>query len=386
MNRSSRGRARDRLSILSAALLSAAGLMCPDAFAQVAPDVVVNYDALDSLSAPTAPGGVPNPAPAQPQSQLVPGYAPAYPPPPYGAYGTAPLAPPPPGALSSVLTTLGPDGRPLAPVRLQRPGSRAEPAQSESAGPADAEVVAATPPPEPAALPETVPMPDATPPPPIASPEAPAPAVEAPAPPATVADAPVPPATVAEAPAAAEPQPAPQQPAPEPAPQQQASEEQPAAAPASQPAAQQEAAKAPETPPEAGAAPEGAPQDQPAAKAAEAPAPDNAQPAPPVPEGGIRIVYPVDLNDVPAEADAALDDLASQMQADEAMRIQIKCYASGTEDTESKARRKSLARCIGIRQYLFKKDIRTTRMDVRALGLKSEGQPADRVDIVPANS
>ena len=39
-----------------------------------------------------------------------------------------------------------------------------------------------------------------------------------------------------------------------------------------------------------------------------------------------------------------------------------------------------------IRQYLFKKDIRTTRMDVRALGLKSEGQPADRVDIVPATS
>ena len=68
------------------------------------------------------------------------------------------------------------------------------------------------------------------------------------------------------------------------------------------------------------------------------------------------------------------------------MRIQIKCYASGTEETQSKARRKSLARCINIRQYLFKKDVRTTRLDVRALGLKSEGQPADRVDIVPANS
>jgi hypothetical protein len=382
MNRSSQGRARNRLSILSAALLSTAGLMCPDAFAQATPDVVVNYDALDSLTARPASGGAPNPALAQPHSQLVPGYAPGYPPPPYGAYGTAPLAPPPPGALSSVLTILGPDGRPLAPVRLQSPGSQAEPAQSESAGPADAEVVAATPPPEPAALPETVPMPEATPqPPPIASAEAPAPAVEAPAPTATVAAAP------AEA-QPAEPQPASQQPAPEP---QQASGEQPAAAPAAEPAAQQQAAKATATPPEAEAVPkegttEGQPTPESAEAAAPAPAPENAQPAPPVPEGGIRIVYPVDLNDVPAEADAALDDLASQMQADEAMRIQIKCYASGTEDTESKARRKSLARCISIRQYLFKKDIRTTRMDVRALGLKSEGQPADRVDIVPANS
>ena len=89
---------------------------------------------------------------------------------------------------------------------------------------------------------------------------------------------------------------------------------------------------------------------------------------------------------MPGEANAALDDLATQMAADESMRIEIKCYASGTADTESKARRKSLQRCINIRQYLFKKDVRTTRMDVRALGLKSEGQPADRVDIVPANS
>jgi hypothetical protein len=92
------------------------------------------------------------------------------------------------------------------------------------------------------------------------------------------------------------------------------------------------------------------------------------------------------MNDVPSEANAALDDLASQMQADENMRIEIRCYGSGTADTENKARRKALARCLGIRQYLFSKDIRTTRMDVRALGLKSEGQPADRVDIVPANS
>ena len=89
---------------------------------------------------------------------------------------------------------------------------------------------------------------------------------------------------------------------------------------------------------------------------------------------------------MPVEANSALDDLATQMVADESMRIEIKCYASGTTDTESKARRKSLQRCINIRQYLFKKDVRTTRMDVRALGLKSEGQPADRVDIVPANS
>jgi len=100
----------------------------------------------------------------------------------------------------------------------------------------------------------------------------------------------------------------------------------------------------------------------------------------------MRIVFPVEMSEVPVEANTALDDLAAQMQANESLRIQILCYASGDAETESKARRRALARCINIRQYLFKKDIRTTRMDVRALGLKFEGQPADRVDIFPANS
>ncbi len=163
-------------------------------------------------------------------------------------------------------------------------------------------------------------------------------------------------------------------------------EEQPAEQAAQEPAEApaEPAAEAAITPPAEGEAAEGEATEEAAAETP--PEPDNSQPAAPIPQGGIRIVFPTELNEVPGEANAALDDLAAQMLADESMRIQIMCYASGTEDTESKARRKSLARCINIRQYLFKKDVRTTRMDVRALGLKSEGQPADRVDIVPAAS
>jgi outer membrane protein OmpA-like peptidoglycan-associated protein len=388
----SQERTTGRLPIVAATLLSSA-LLCSAALAQGSPDVVVNYDALNSLSAPPAAPSTTN-STAQPSSQYVPGYGSGYPaPPPYSAYSAATLPPPPPGALSSVLTTLGPDGRPVAPIKLKKPGSRPETKQSEAAaGPSDAAIAAATPPPEPVTLPATVPMPAPTPAPP-------APGVTAQA--APVGAVPASSATVVQAPAAAPPEPEPpaaqqaspepepqmaQPPPPEPAPQQQASAEQ-AAAPAQQSATQQEAAKAPEEPAATPAPQDGTGEAQPAEEtSAPPPEPENSQPAPPVPQGGIRIVYPVDLNDVPPEANTALDDLASQMQADESMRIQIKCYASGTEDTESKARRKSLARCISIRQYLFKKDIRTTRMDVRALGLKSEGQPADRVDIVPATS
>jgi outer membrane protein OmpA-like peptidoglycan-associated protein len=73
------------------------------------------------------------------------------------------------------------------------------------------------------------------------------------------------------------------------------------------------------------------------------------------------------------------------MQSNQNMRIQVLAYAAGTEDTESKARRKSLARGLAIRSYLIKAGVPSTRIDVRALGSKADGGPADRVDIVPAS-
>jgi outer membrane protein OmpA-like peptidoglycan-associated protein len=380
MKRNWHRRAKGGLPILSAALMSAGALMLggtwSSAAAQSSNEVIVDYDALNALS------GQPAEAPAQPvtpqQPQVLPGYAPSYGVtalPPYAPYGIPPqgmmqpppMAPaialqvPPAGTPSSVLTTLGPDGRPITPIKLRKPGSQPAP---ESAG-ASSQVAAVTPPPEAGNLPDEVPMPEPTPPAPEAGVNADmpvaAPVVETPAPPAE-----------GEAPAAEAP--APEQPAAE-QPAEQAAQE----APAEQPAAESAA-----TPPAEAETPEAEPTEEAAAETP--PEPDNTQPAPPVPQGGIRIVFPTELNEVPAEANAALDDLAAQMVADDSMRIQIMCYSSGTEDTESKARRKSLQRCINIRQYLFKKDVRTTRMDVRALGLKSEGQPADRVDIVPAAS
>jgi hypothetical protein len=338
--------------------------------------------------------------------------------PPYTPYGTAgagaqplPLAPglgglatPPSSTPSSVLTTLGPDGRPIQPIKLKQPGATkqaAKPKKKEYAAPAQpaptetasapepapepapveqqvATVETPTPPAEPEVVPDTVPMPEPTPAPDAsASMSEAAPAVAAPEPPAEEPAAEEP----TQAAAVAPPAPAPEAPAAE-------TPEAPAAEPAATEAPAEPAATAASDPEpvEDQAAPAATEESSTEAEPTETAEPDNSQPAAPIPQGGIRIVFPTEQNDVPSEANAALDDLANQMLADENMRIQIMCYASGTEDTESKARRKSLARCINIRQYLFKKDVRTTRMDVRALGLKSEGQPADRVDIVPASS
>ena len=382
MNRSWHRHAKRGLPIYRRRCCRRLGLLCDGASAQSASnEVIVNYDVLNGL-----PGQA-----AQPAPQVAPTYAPA--PVPYGAAmpqyapyvmvrpgiyapmvpGYAPaLAAPPTGAPTSAMTTLGPNGRPTVPIQLKRPGST----DQQYGETADSQVAAITPPDEPEQVPAEVPMLEPTPPAP-------------------------PPACGCRTAHGGDPchagrsrgggknhrppsrrlgEPAPEQPAA------QQEQEQPAEEPAQHKPRKNPSAPAPsETPPAEGEAAE-TQEEQPTEEAEAPPEPDNTQPAAPIPQGGIRIVFPTEFNDVPVEANSALDDLAAQMVADENMRIEIKCYASGTSDTESKARRKSLQRCINIRQYLFKKDVRTTRMDVRALGLKSEGQPADRVDIVPANS
>lgn len=368
MNRNWNRHAAGGLPILSAALLAAVGLSwegaLSDAAAQAssgaASEVIVDYDALNALPGQPAL----NSAPASTALPGVPALT-------------------PPSAPSSVLAIIGRDGRPITPIKLKKPDADTQPG---------GQVAAVTPPDAPAEMPTHVPMPAPTPPAPAPGENADlpiqAPAVEQ-APAASAAVVPPTPVVSAAEASVAEPPEAPAEDRPV---EEQAAQETPAqvtppaetqadeTAQAETPPAETPSAEMPSAEAEAGEEPE----EQAAAEPEVAP--DNSQPAPPIPVGGIRIVFPVDLNEVPVEANAALDDLAAQMLADESMRIQIMCYSSGDEETESKARRKSLARCINIRQYLFKKDVRTTRMDVRALGLKSEGQPADRVDIVPASS
>jgi len=105
-------------------------------------------------------------------------------------------------------------------------------------------------------------------------------------------------------------------------------------------------------------------------------------PAAPV-EGQFQIDFPADSADIPDKAKAELDALAQKMTADENMRLQLLAYASGTADEASRARRMSLSRALAVRSYLIKAGVRSTRMDVRALGNKVQGSPADRVDIIP---
>ncbi len=96
----------------------------------------------------------------------------------------------------------------------------------------------------------------------------------------------------------------------------------------------------------------------------------------------LRIPFPGDAAKLPLQAMPALLALAKRLAKDSAIRLQLKAYASGTKDNTSRARRLSLTRALAVRSYLIRQGIRSTRIDVRALGNKADGHPANRVDLI----
>ena len=366
----------------------------------------------------TRPGTLLFPPAANPRSQVV-----------AQAPGAA-AAPLPPQAPASrvVVPTLQPTPALTSPVDLPRPPQLA--ARQAAPAPAQTAPAAIEPPSLPAAEPTAPPPP---------SPEPPAPSVQAPPPPAldddrTAAEAevplipppaldeapPAPPApALAEAPppepqiaALSEPTPpAPPAPAPDaseplappppalppaeaeappepPAPEPPAAEIPPPELPAPEPPAPEAPAQASMT----GTAPEPpAPEAPPAPSTADAPTSTQTAAVPPagetpaeLGEAGQRLGFAVGSADLDESAQQVLSALAETLKADGNARVQLLAYASSADNSASRARRLSLSRALAVRAYLIDQGVRSTRMDVRALGDKSEGGPPDRVDILPA--
>jgi outer membrane protein OmpA-like peptidoglycan-associated protein len=85
--------------------------------------------------------------------------------------------------------------------------------------------------------------------------------------------------------------------------------------------------------------------------------------------------------DVPQVAMPDLDRMAAWLKQNPAVRVQIVGYASATKGAESEARRTSLYRTLAVRKYLVDKGVLSTRMDVRAMGSRTDQTPKDRVEI-----
>lgn len=98
----------------------------------------------------------------------------------------------------------------------------------------------------------------------------------------------------------------------------------------------------------------------------------------------LRLPFDAESASLTGDARERLNALAERMKASPQARVQLMAYAEGTEETASRARRLSLSRALAVRSFLIDQGIRSTRMDVRALGNTADSGPLNRVDIVPA--
>ncbi len=94
-----------------------------------------------------------------------------------------------------------------------------------------------------------------------------------------------------------------------------------------------------------------------------------------------QVIFQGDATRIPAADKESLKALADQIKSQDGLRLQLVAYAGGEGLSSSKARRLSLSRALAIRSYLIETGVRSTRIDVRALGNKTTDEPVNRVDV-----
>jgi len=95
----------------------------------------------------------------------------------------------------------------------------------------------------------------------------------------------------------------------------------------------------------------------------------------------LRVSFSQDQTKLPANAKQPLIALATSLKGTVNQRLQLMAYAGGPLLTSSLARRMSLSRALAIRSFLIENGVRSTRIDVRALGNKTTEEPFNRVDL-----
>lgn len=96
----------------------------------------------------------------------------------------------------------------------------------------------------------------------------------------------------------------------------------------------------------------------------------------------VRVLFAAGSTEVSSAATTDLTRVVARLQQLPNARLQMRAYASGTPETARDARRLSLTRALAVRAWLIGKGVRSTRMDVRALGATAPDAPADRVELV----
>lgn len=109
---------------------------------------------------------------------------------------------------------------------------------------------------------------------------------------------------------------------------------------------------------------------------------------PPSRDASGRLMIPFSLGEtlIPDAAYQELRSVARALIGQPDLRVQILAFARPGEEIDGSARRTSLSRALAVRSYLIDAGIRSTRIDVRALGDRSDGGPKDRVEVVLSQS
>lgn len=97
----------------------------------------------------------------------------------------------------------------------------------------------------------------------------------------------------------------------------------------------------------------------------------------------LTVLFTPDESRLPDAAQGELTALAQKLSRDESLSLQLVAFAQGDEASTSKARRLSLSRALEVRRVLMDLGVRSTRIEVRALGNKNDsGDSPDRVDAI----
>ena len=95
----------------------------------------------------------------------------------------------------------------------------------------------------------------------------------------------------------------------------------------------------------------------------------------------LRVPFAQDQTKLPVSAKKPLISMAKILKGTVNQRLQLMAYAGGPSLSSSLARRMSLSRALAIRSFLIENGVRSTRIDVRALGNKTTEEPLNRVDL-----
>ena len=98
-------------------------------------------------------------------------------------------------------------------------------------------------------------------------------------------------------------------------------------------------------------------------------------------EVAVRLVFPAGSAELGGGLARRLDAVADGMTSGDE-RLLLQAYAAADPSGASGARRLSLSRALEVRSYLMRKGLKSTQIDVRALGGTAAAGPADRVDVI----